>query len=290
MKRNLYDLCNLIETDLSGYEGEALGELEIQKRKEALRRRAGVSGRRGRRLGTAAACVAAVCLLSQTAFARELAGRVLAMVGLGNSRVVQTREPGEDEPLPEEMRGRLFDQNGRELMTYGEVLRAAGMLYNGEGERIVSFDGEQALTKEEYEEQERIEEENTFTVTDPRLLSDYTTFPVLLPASLPEDIRFSHAKFVRSRDSGERLRWTNLYFVNGKGEEVLLLQEREDSPEMAYVSATDGTVEEITVAGHSAALVNGNEIDFERDGTLLSLIAKAPLTCEELIAVAESIQ
>ena len=63
---------------------------------------------------------------SQTAFARELAGRVLAMVGLGNSRVVQTREPGEDEPLPEEMRGRLFDQNGRELMTYGEVLRAAG--------------------------------------------------------------------------------------------------------------------------------------------------------------------
>ena len=59
MKRNLYDLCNLIETDLSGYEGEALGELEIQKRKEALRRRAGVSGKRGRRLGTAAACVAA---------------------------------------------------------------------------------------------------------------------------------------------------------------------------------------------------------------------------------------
>lgn len=290
MKRNLYDLCNLIKTDLSGYEDKPLGELETQKRKEALRRRAGLSGRRGRRLGVAAACVAAVCLLSQTAFARELAGRVLAMVGLGNSWVVQTREPGEEEPLPEGLRGQLYDQNGRELTTYGEVLRAAGMLYNGEGERIASFDGKQALTKEEYEEQERLKEENTFTVTDPALLNDYTAFPVLLPAALPEDIRFSHAKFVRSRDSGERLRWTNLYFVNEEGEEVLLLQERENSPEMAYVSATDGTVEEITVGERSAALVNGNEIDFERDDTLLSLIAKVPLTREELIAIAESVQ
>ena len=59
----------------------------------------------------------------------------------------------------------------------------------------------------------------------------------------------------------------------------------------AYTYSTDGTVEETTINGRTAAITDGNCIDWEtEDGVSVSINGGHGLSVDELIKIAESVK
>lgn len=242
---------------------------------------------------TIAASVASALVLggsfSQTAFGKELVYKIIDTFSLDHIKVIQTETvKKESKPIPEHLKGKFFDENGKEVTAFDKDYK--GKYYTADGKEIsgVSVMGSDMSKAEIVTKEDRLD--SILAVKDTSKLNDYTCFNVKLPSYLPEGYEFDRAEFYKD-DNGkvEKTKYISLYFTNKEGKE-LYMQQRFADKETAYETGTDGTVEKIKINGADAILSDNTELDFEANTTLYGISTKGNISKNELIKMAESIK
>ncbi|MEF2966368.1 DUF4367 domain-containing protein [Paenibacillus sp. M1] len=229
-------------------------------------------------------------LFAQPSFANGWLDKIISSISLGHITAFQVEPPPEDMsyPVPEHLKGKLFDRNGQALY---EVDGKTGPIYTAEGEEIEGIENGEVITKSEAEAKDK--EIRTRKITDPTALDDYTNFKVGLPAYLPEGYAFDRAEQYMDEQGNASPKYIDLYFTNGENGKQIYIQERYADEETAYIQSTTGTVESVKVNEADAVIINGKTIDWEADGILYSVMVKEmgePIEKSELIRIAESVK
>lgn len=254
-----------------------------QKEEKGLRTK-----RRLRRPAVILTTLLAVCILSvtfvQPSFAQELLSKVLQTINLGHIVAHEVEYSASNIVIPEELKGKIFDQNGNALQSFDAANETDG-IYTANGERIVDFVNGEPLTQADVDK----EKEGILIVKDSSKLNEYTIFDVGLPEYLPDGYTFDHAEFYKD-DNGEVInsKYINLYFINEATDERITMQQRHADEETAYEMSTNGTIEKVKINGVDAVLANGKGLDWEANGVLYGVTSDY-LDKNDLIKVAESI-
>ena len=69
-----------------------------------------------------------------------------------------------------------------------------------------------------------------------------------------------------------------------------MLDERLLNEETAFEAGTDGTIEEISINGHPAVIMDNRSVDFEIGDVSVGVSGRGVLTRDELIKISESIK
>ncbi|WP_026476829.1 DUF4367 domain-containing protein [Alkaliphilus transvaalensis] len=231
-----------------------------------------------------------ICSISFTliepSFAFNLMEKVIATINLGNIKVVQFEAPKEFPPIPEALKGKIFDQEGNPLVEI--PVGYSGRVYTSEGKEIVGFSDGEIIT---IDMANANREENILVIKNPSALSEYTCFEVLLPSYLPSGYQFDRAEFYKDENGiVQDSKYINLYFTNYESEAYIFLQQRFSDEETAYELSTDGKVQLIKINGVDAVLSNNRGIDWEMNDTLYGLNGRGLISKAELIKIAESIK
>ncbi|WZL73412.1 DUF4367 domain-containing protein [Clostridiaceae bacterium 35-E11] len=238
------------------------------------------------------ASIALVCLLgfsiTQTSFGHNMIDKVLRTISLGHITISE-EAPIEREPMPvpEELKGRIFDQDGNEIH---EFTMEHTQIFTADGEEIAHINREtgEIITVEERKKQK---ESDTLVVKDPDQLSNYTRFKVILPDYLPRGYRFDRAGLFKD-ESGvvpENSKYIELFFTNDETGEYMYMQQRFADEETAYSTGSD-QVEALKINGVDAVFYGGKNIDWEYNGVIYMLSGRGVVSREELIKIAESIK
>ncbi len=245
-----------------------------------------------RRIAVVAAALAVVCtIMMQTTFAQDLVqnliGKVTKSVSLGHITAVQMEYPEtETRPIPEKLKGKLFDKDGKPL----EVLskQNAGGMYTADGEKIVDFSNGEIVTEAQHE---KMEKESKLEIKNSDDLNKYTCFNVILPSYLPEGYKFDRAQFYKDeKGTVSNSKYINIYFTNEATGKYIWIQQRFADEETGYIFSTDGEIEKAKVNEVDAVISDGKSIDWEYNGVLYGLMGKGELSKDELIKIAESIK
>ena len=116
-------------------------------------------------------------------------------------------------------------------------------------------------------------------------INEMLSFDAKLPTYLPKGFEFMGA--ATAPDSKYYL---SAYYKNEETGKYFVIHERLLNDETAFSAGTDGTVEEISINGHKAALSNERNVDFEIDDISVGVSGRDALTKDEVIRVAESIR
>lgn len=236
-----------------------------------------------KRPAIAVATFAFVCIaLMQTSFAQDFAERIIKTINLGHISAVQVEEPQiEDFTVPDELKGKIFDKEGKPVEDFSQV--SDGKIYTADGEEIVAFVDGEIVTASDEEGEYKI-------VKDPTELNNYTCFNVILPSYLPEGYKFDRAEFIKHDDGTVSDKYINLYFTNKETGKYIFMQQRFACEETKSVSSTDGKIEKIKVNGVDAILSDNRYIDWEANNVIYALSGRGEITKEELIKIAKSIK
>lgn len=237
---------------------------------------------------TAASLALVLVALMQTTFAQELLEKVKNSISLGNITAIQVEHPKQDTyPLPEELKGKIFDKDGKPL----EAIKGenAGDLYTAAGEKIVDFSNGQVITETQ---KVKMDQEGKLIVKDSGKLNDYTCFKVVMPGYIPEGYKFDRAEFYKDNEGNvNRTKYIDLYFTNTANGKYIFMQQRASDEESAYEISTDGEIEKAKVNGVDAVLIDGRTLDWEYNDVLYGLSGKeGHLSKSELMKIAESIK
>lgn len=219
-----------------------------------------------RRPAIAAACALIIFTLPFTSFGSEIVETVKRVASPSGRIVVNqdelTTDP-EKMPLPDYLKGKIFDQNGNEI-TNCKPLAEEEALYSKDGREIVHTDynantgevtfeyaGEEKASAGDKAPIEEIAKKLNF---NPLVFSDkynYVESEIFAePGTLSDYVSFTYEK-------------------DGK---TIHLHERISSPETAYETGGEEKIYEVNVDGVKV-IIQGNNADFERDGLLLSISA-----------------
>lgn len=230
----------------------------------------------------AAACALLIATLPFTSFGGGIVNTVKQVVSPSGRIVVnQQDEPTTDPekmPLPDYLKGKIFDQNGNEI-TNCKPLAEEEALYSKDGREIVHTDynantGEVAFeyadeSKESTGDKAPVEEIAKKLSFNPLVFSDkynYVESEIFAePGTLSDYVSFTYEK-------------------DGK---TIYLNERISSPETAYETGGEGKIYEVNVDGVKV-IIQGREANFERDGLLLSISAGGA-DKDELIAMVKDL-
>lgn len=215
----------------------------------------------------AAACALLIATLPFTSFGGGIVNTVRQAVSPSGRIVVNeedevTIDP-EKMPLPDYLKGKIFDQNGNEI-TNCKPLAEEEAIYSKDGREIVHTDynantGEVTFeyadeVKESTGDKAPIEEIAKRLNFNPLVFSDkydYVESEIFAdPGTLSDYVSFTYEK-------------------DGK---TIHLHERISSPETAYETGGEGKIYEVNVDGVKV-IIQGHNADFERDGLLLSISA-----------------
>lgn len=119
-------------------------------------------------------------------------------------------------------------------------------------------------------------------------VADYAEFDVKLPTYLPEGYTFDRAEFYKD---GDRIsgKYVNLYFTNQETKGSIFMQQRLPDEETAFATGTDGKIEQLSINGVTAIMMNDRSIDWETDIAMYGLSSR-DINKNELILIAESIR
>lgn len=243
-----------------------------------------------------AACIIIVGISSimQTVWAQEVVEKIVAGIKLEHIEAVQCEEDDRQFiPIPKDFEGQIFDENGNVLEKVTRDM--AGKLYTKEGEKIAYLDFEQKkiVTQVEYEVQVSDMKENIVVEKDPDKIKDYICFTPKFLGYVPSGYSFDRAEFYKDEEGKvENSKYMDLYYKNAKTGKEIFMQERFACEETAYGSASDSKIEEISLNGNRAILMEGGELDWEVDGVLMHISYKeeGDEAREELIKMGESIK
>lgn len=238
--------------------------------------------------------------MTQTAFGKEMIESIIAHFSTGHGNVLQYDaeeqearkqaiiEKCKSEPMPEEYKGKIFDENGNEFTYFPAYLKGA---YNANGEPIMCVKDGMVFTEEEWEEYyNEVEANEAYTeITDLSKISDYTCFEVKMPTYLPEGVEFKTAGVWSEEDVTDNV-CIELSFVNEAGEEVIYMQQRFVCEEAAYETGTSGEVKELEING-AKGLMYDNSLNWETAEVMYLMNSLSDeVSGDEMIKIAESIK
>ena len=295
--RNLYDYLNDVSVDFSLYEEETLTEEERNSMKKAVTGKKTFSRRK---MFTAVAAAAVIAALGVTSYATGFIDNIIKSVSTGHNGYIQLSEAygeGKSLELPPELKGLLFDKDGNEA----EQFLPNAEYYDADGNKIDDFaeffksknitklileDGTVEVEFDGGEKDDPLSDvgEHTVVVKEMSDLNGKLAFDLKVPESLPEGFDFYGATY--NDNGGEYL---FLYYMNTKGE-WFAIHERLINEDTAYYGSPDGTLEELEINGHTAALMDERSLDWEADGISVSIMGRGYIERDELIRMAETMQ
>ena len=230
----------------------------------------------------AAACALLIATLPFTSFGGGIVNTVRQAVSPSGRIVVNeedevTIDP-EKMPLPDYLKGKIFDQNGNEI-TNCKPLAEEEALYSKDGREIVHTDynantGEVTFeyadeVKKDTGDKAPVKEIAKKLSFNPLVFSDkynYVESEVFAePGTLSDYVAFTYEK-------------------DGK---TIYIDERVSSPENAYETGGEGKIYEVNVNGVKV-IIQGRDADFERDGLLVSISAEGA-DKDDLIAMVKDL-
>lgn len=189
--------------------------------------------------------------IAAPSFAQNIVDKVLASFNLGHIQVSQMETPTSLPPLSEVEQ----ENNKIKMMKVGEK----------------ETDGDTLSL-------------NNFSDVD-----KYANFDVLLPTYLPEGYTFDRAELYKNDEGQISGKYVNLYFTNKETKGTIYMQQRFPDEETAYATSTDGNLEQLTINGVVAILMDDHKLNWETENTMYSLSSK-DITKADLITLAESIR
>lgn len=300
MDKDIYEILN--DTLAEEYETLELTESEKMKMKRNFNK----SFKKGHKKYYAlAACVAAVAVVSQTAFAQTLVSNIIKSVSTGHNVFSVIEYPTSAE-LPEEYKGLFFDKDGNKI----DEFRKGEAVYNFEGEMLINENGEmiaEYVDKDGYElvredgasikvsvakEDDPIAEgtnDKCYVVTDESLVGEKLNFTPAMASYLPEGYKFYGATLYKGNKGEISGDYLAVYYKNEQTGKQFSLHERIINDETAFESGTSGEIKEISIKGHKAVVMDKSSVNWEENGISVSLIAgESGISEDELIKIAES--
>lgn len=253
--KNKYDLLNNVKMDFEAYEPCTLDSKELESMKQSVKKEIKKKPRVKRYL-TLAACIALVAALSQTTFAQELVENIIKSISTGHNRFTQVQTP-DTAPIPPELQGKIFDKDGNPLTTYTKGQE----IYDENHSKIISTEHIMISPADD----DNDIESDKFYVNNPGDIQQYASFDVKLPAYLPEGYAFSNAYFFKEQNGNICGDYLFVEYKNADGKRIVI-DERIINEETAFEAGTDGSIEEITINGHKAVVMDGKSVDWEADG------------------------
>ena len=270
--KNEFDYLNDVKMDFSCYEEESF----IEKERHTMKNK--------RRIILIAACIAALTIT--TAFASGIVGNIIKSVNTGYNEFVLV-DPDAPTPLMDELKGKIFDENGIPVDSIKHS--DFGNLYDKYGKKITqdmyasmieeATDGLVAYSGNYNPEESQI----VFaSLEDAQAAS---AFDIKTPDYLPEGYSLSKVYTYKGDNSNY---YITLVYANDSGNDITI-HERLLNEETAFELGTDGSLDEITINGRTAVIINGHSLDFETEDSVYVGIS-SNISRDELIKIGESIK
>lgn len=237
-------------------------------------------------IAAAVVCVMGISLI-QSSYAQDLVEKVINIISVGHINAVEVESSIEETfPVPQELKGKIFDEDGNPIEV--ATKENDGKCYTADGELIVEILDGEIITEAE---QEKMDKEGKLIVNDSKNVNKYTCFKVIIPSYIPEGYEFDRAEFYKD-DNGvvSNTKYINLYFMNMKTGKEIFMQQRFADEETGFTMSTDGKIQKVKVNGEDAIISDDRNIDWEFNGVIYCLSGKGEITKSELIKIAESIK
>ena len=234
-----------------------------------------------RKPAIAAACALLIATLPFTSFGGGIVNTVRQAVSPSGHIVVNEDKLAvnpKDIPFPEELKGKVFDKEGKEI-TDVEVLKNADGVYSKDGREIVGIGYDEATGGEV-----------TFQYADEvKSTGDKAPVDVIAKKLSFNPLVFSdNYNYVESEIFAEPGTLSDyVSFTYEKDGKTIHLHERISSPETAYETGGEDKIDEVNVDGVKV-IIQGHNADFERDGLLLSISARGA-DKDDLIAMVKDL-
>lgn len=235
-----------------------------------------------------------VTLFAQTAIAKDFTQKIKEIFSIagGNINIIQEEavERPDGVPVPESLKGQLFDSEGNEVKAFTDELTE---LYTQSGEKIAYLgndeNNEMVIVTEAQEAAEK--DETTLTLTDANKRNDYTAFDVKLPEYLPDGYKFDRIELYKDENGKvENSKYISIFYTNESNGEYIFMQQRLSDEETGFTTGTDGTVERARVNGAEALIMDDQSIDWEANGVLYHITSRGAFGKDDLLKMAESIK
>ena len=219
MKQDIYEVLNRTNVDLKAYDVQPLSEVEQERMKQLMmekmnEQKNGQKKHNRRPWGAVAAAAVCVAMLSQTAFAQEMWGRLVNQVELDGGVTIS-----HSEVTPEDV---------AEILSNPDLMEQISKSNEGVDESMVLHE------------------------TDQSKLAEMLCFTPLFPETLPDGYAFDHANLFKDDDGTISNKYLHMYYKNGDDE--IFIEERYLDEETAFSTGTDGELQEVEVCGVKGAL------------------------------------
>ena len=239
------------------------------------------------------AVAVAVAILSISATALALN----SYFNLGKNAQYIVADPGEmqqmeaalNEPLEDELKGKLFDANGKEAKTYADIVDGA---YNANGEVIMIVTDGESIKIQSLAEAKREESDSSVLFSTPEEAGEYLAFDFQVPA-VPEGFKIEGYRILKDVN-GQAMKDSNYLWINyykkDAPEKFIYVQIRYMNDNTSYVSGDYTYIEERSINGHDALVYDGG-VDMLVGNVMYMIIgASSELSNEQLTVMAESIR
>ncbi|RVU54734.1 DUF4367 domain-containing protein [Anaerosphaera multitolerans] len=237
-----------------------------------------------------ATAAAVVLLLPMTSMGQELYRTIKeAVLPSGRIQIIEEERVSDapiEVPVPEQLKGQLFDKDGNELT----VMKEDTIPYNKDGEEVMISGGtwidENGVEHEEWKamtKAEREAEDEKYRIYDSvdKVVEERLTFnPLVL-----KDSKYEY-KYVMTFTEDKKSDYGHFYYEKD-GKEIILF-ERVSSEEAGYATGGEN-VQEVTLDGVPAIYYGNDSLDFERDGLLVGLQCKG-VTYDELVEIYKDLE
>lgn len=235
-----------------------------------------------------------VTLFAQTAIAQDFTQKIKEIFSIagGNINIIQEEavERPDGVPVPENLKGQIFDSEGNEVKAFTDSLKE---IYTKSGEKIAYLtnneNNEMIIVTEAQEAAKKAE--TTLTLTDVNKRNDYTAFDVKLPEYLPDGYKFDRIELYKDENGKvENSKYITIFYTNESTGNFIFMQQRLSDEETGFTTGTDGTVEKVKVNGAEALIMDDSSIDWEADGVLYHMTSRGAFGKDDLLKMAESIK
>lgn len=230
----------------------------------------------------AAACALLIATLPFTSFGGGIVNTVKQVV-IPSGRIVVnqqdelTTDP-EKIPLPDYLKGKIFDQNGNEI-TNCKPLAEEEALYSKDGREIVHTDYNANTGEVTFEYADEVKKD-TGDKAPVDVIAKKLNFNPLVFSD-----KYNYVESEIFADPGTLSDYVS--FTYEKDGKTIHLHERISSPETAYETGGEGKIYEVNVNGVKV-IIQGRDADFERDGLLVSISAEGA-DKDDLIAMVKDL-
>lgn len=229
----------------------------------------------------AAACALLIATLPFTSFGGGIVNTVKQAMSPSGRIVVNqdelTTDP-EKMPLPDYLKGKIFDQNGNEI-TNCKPLAEEEALYSKDGREIVHTDYNANTGEVTFEYADEVKKDTGDKAPVKEIAKKLNFNPLVFSD------KYNYVESEIFAEPGTLSDY--VFFTYEKDGKTIHLHERISSPETAYETGGEGKIYEVNVDGVKV-IIQGREANFERDGLLVSISARGA-DKDDLIAMVKDL-